>query len=77
MNTKALKKALEEVLKSCALTPICKEEIYKFFETEDFNVFSDTSLYELSLLFKNIIAPAYKFYSNGDFLPNIFVKMED
>ena len=77
MNIEALKNSLKEVLKSCMVLSETEEGIYKFLESGDFNVFSKAAKKELSTLYANIILPAYKFYSKGDFIPNIFVSYDD
>lgn len=77
MNIKALQKALNDVLKSCFLTSPCEKEVRDFIENGDLGVFSNASRKELSFLYSNIISPSYSFYSGGEYLPNIFVELED
>lgn len=76
MNLEALKLALKDVLERVMLTPECEEQTKVFLQEGDLTIFSDRSAKELSLLYKNIILPSYQFYSDQEYIPNIFARLE-
>ena len=77
IDEKALYQALKEVKECVMMTSQGTLEMQKYLETGDISVFSAPVLHELSLLYSNIILPAYMHASGGKYLPNIFVKLED
>lgn len=77
INEKALYETLKGVKERVQLTSQGRVEMDKYLEVGKFEVFSEPVLHELSLVYPNIIEPLYRDLSGGDYLPNIFVKMED
>ena len=57
------------------ITVLCAEEINKFVHGHDMNVFSNSSLGELKGIFRVSLNSVYTAMT-GDYLPNIFVRME-
>lgn len=76
-NMKVLQEVMKEVLRSTYLTENTDKEVKIFIESGDFNVLSPNSKRELSFLYESLILPIYKHLSNGDYIPNIFVSIED
>lgn len=78
INYKALKEAIRDVFESVGLTAESKAEIKSYLETEEISVpnFSEQCNHEISLVYNNILEPSYKFYSGGEYIPNIFSSEE-
>ena len=78
INYKALKEAIRDIFESVELTYDSREEIKNYLETEEILVpnFSDQCNHEISLVYNNILEPSYKFYSGGEYIPNIFIREE-
>lgn len=78
INYKALKEAIRDVFESVELTYDSREEIKKYLETEEISVpnFSEQCNHEISLVYKNILEPSYRYYSGGEYVPNIFSSEE-
>lgn len=75
INYEVLRKLLEDLLYSDIVTFNCKQDIQKFLESNDMNVFSDESREELLGYYKFTLKDAYEAIT-GKFLPNVFAKRE-
>ena len=76
MNIEALRQTMEKVLKSTYLTEGTETAVKGFIVDGDLNKFSPEVNRELSFLYESLISPIYQHISGGDYIPNIFVKLE-
>ena len=77
INYKALKEAIRDIYESVELTYDSREEIKGYLSGESLEPnFSDQCKHEISLVYNNILEPSYRFYSGGEYIPNIFISEE-
>lgn len=78
INYKVLDKILLDLasLQDGQISGECEQQIYSYVKDHDMNVFSDNSLRQLYYAFAGSLCEVYAAIT-GDYLPNIFVRMED